>query len=116
VILSVIALLWVASQVVGRIIHIVVVLLLAMVLAYALEPPLAWAERALPRALAAVLIYVIALSVLTVGVLLLSPPLSSRPRRSRKGCPATSTSSTVTRPYWDLTSQAPFVARSSPSR
>jgi predicted PurR-regulated permease PerM len=75
VILSVIALLWVASQVVGRIIHIVVVLLLAMVLAYALEPPLAWAERALPRALAAVLIYVIALSVLTVGVLLLSPPL-----------------------------------------
>jgi predicted PurR-regulated permease PerM len=75
VILSLVAFLWVASLVLGRIIHIVVVLLLAMVLAYALEPPLAWAERILPRALAAVLIYAIALSVLTAGVLLLSPPL-----------------------------------------
>jgi predicted PurR-regulated permease PerM len=36
--LALIAFLWVASQVVGRVLHIVVVVLLALVLAYALEP------------------------------------------------------------------------------
>jgi len=69
-----IAILWVASQVVGRIFHIVVVVLLAMVLAYALEPALALGERLLPRALAAILIYVLALGLLAVGILVLAPP------------------------------------------
>lgn len=73
--LSALALLWVASQVLGRVIHIVVVVLLAMVLAYALEPPLAMASRMLPRALAAVLIYALALGALASAVLLLGPPL-----------------------------------------
>ena len=73
--LAVIALLWVASQVLGRIFHIVVVVLLAMVLAYALEPALRWAQRLLPRALAALLIYAVALAVLAAGVLLLGPPV-----------------------------------------
>ena len=72
--LSVVAFFWVASQVVGRVLHIVVVVLLALVLAYALEPPLAWAQRVLPRALAALLIYALALSVLAAGILLIAPP------------------------------------------
>ena len=75
VLLAAIALLWVASQVLGRIFHIVVVVLLAMVLAYALEPALTWAQRMLPRALAALLIYAFALAVLAAGILLLGPPI-----------------------------------------
>lgn len=73
--LSAIAFLWVASQVVGRVIHIVVVVLLAIVLAYALEPPLSIASRVLPRALAALFIYALALGALAAGALLLGPPL-----------------------------------------
>ncbi len=72
--LSVIAFFWVASQVVGRVLHIVVVVLLALVLAYALEPPLSWAQRILPRALAALLIYALALGLLAVGILIIGPP------------------------------------------
>lgn len=72
--LSVIAFLWVASQVVGRVLHIVVVVLLALVLAYALEPALSHAQRFLPRALAALLIYALALGLLALGILLLAPP------------------------------------------
>lgn len=72
--LAVIAFLWIASQVIGRVLHIVVVLLLALVLAYALEPPLKLAQRALPRALAALLIYALALTLLAAGILLLAPP------------------------------------------
>src|SRR5438045_42087 len=72
--LSAIALLWVASQVIGRVLHIVVVVLLALVLAYALEPALRFAQRFLPRALAAVFIYVLALLLLAAGVLLIGPP------------------------------------------
>jgi predicted PurR-regulated permease PerM len=72
--LAVIAFLWIASQVLGRVLHIVVVVVLAIVLAYALEPPLRWAQRFLPRALAAVLIYALALWVLAAAVLLLGPP------------------------------------------
>lgn len=73
--LSAIAFVWVASQVLGRVLHIVVVVLLAMVLAYALEPPLAMASRVLPRALAALLIYGLALGVLAGALLILGPPL-----------------------------------------
>ncbi len=73
--LSAIALLWVISQVLGRVIHIVVVVLLAMVLAYALEPALAKASRVLPRAVAALLIYALALGAIAGAVLLLGPPL-----------------------------------------
>ena len=72
--LGVIALLWVASQVVSRVLRIVVVVLLAMVLAYALEPALKLAERALPRMLAAILIYALALGILAAAILLLGPP------------------------------------------
>jgi predicted PurR-regulated permease PerM len=68
------ALLWAASQVVGRVLHILVVVLLAVVLAYALEPFLSWAQRLLPRGLAAVLIYVVALAVIAGAILLLGPP------------------------------------------
>jgi predicted PurR-regulated permease PerM len=75
VVLAAIAMLWVASQVLGRIFHIVVVVLLAMVLAYALEPALSWAQRFLPRALAALLIYAFALAILAAGILLLGPPV-----------------------------------------
>src|SRR5207248_9676670 len=72
--LAVIAFLWVASQVIGRVLHIVVVVLLALVLAYALEPALRMAQRVLPRALAALLIYALALSLIALGILLIVPP------------------------------------------
>jgi predicted PurR-regulated permease PerM len=72
--LAVVAFLWVGSQVVGRILHIVVVVLLAFVLAYALEPALSWAQRILPRALAALLIYALALGLIGGGILLIAPP------------------------------------------
>jgi predicted PurR-regulated permease PerM len=71
--LAVIAFLWVGSQIIGRVLHIVVVLLLVLVLAYALEPPLSWAQRVLPRVLAAVLIYVFALALIAGGILLIAP-------------------------------------------
>jgi predicted PurR-regulated permease PerM len=73
--LAAIAFLWAASQVLGRIIHIVVVVLLAIVLAYALEPALLLAQRLLPRRLAALLIYAGALGLIAGAVLLLGPPL-----------------------------------------
>jgi len=69
-----VVLLWAASQVIGRVLHIVVVVLLAVVLAYALEPPLNWAQRFLPRAAAAVLIYALALGLLAAGILIAGPP------------------------------------------
>ncbi len=72
--LTAVAFLWVASQVVGRIFHIVVVVLLALVLAYLLEPALHRAERMLPRALAAILIYAAALALITAALLVLGPP------------------------------------------
>jgi predicted PurR-regulated permease PerM len=72
--LAVIAFVWVASQVIGRVLHIVVVVLLALVLAYALEPALNFAHRALPRALAALLIYAAALGLIAVGILVIAPP------------------------------------------
>lgn len=68
------ALLWAASQLIGRILHIVVVVLLALVLAYALEPFLSWAQRFLPRGLAAVFIYVAALALLAGAILAIGPP------------------------------------------
>ena len=71
--LAAIAFVWVASQVIGRVLHIVVVVILALVLAYALEPLLSVAERILPRGLAALLIYALALGVLGVGILLIAP-------------------------------------------
>jgi predicted PurR-regulated permease PerM len=73
--LAVIAFLWVGSQVIGRVLHIIVVILLALVLAYALEPPLSWAQKILPRALSALLIYALALGLIAGGVLLIAPPL-----------------------------------------
>jgi predicted PurR-regulated permease PerM len=76
--LAAIALLWVATQVLGRILHIVVVLLLALVLAYALEPALRLVQRVLPRMLAAILIYVIALGAFAAAILLLGPPAISQ--------------------------------------
>ena len=72
--LAVIAFVWVASQAVGRLLHILVVVVLAIVLAYALEAALTAAQRFLPRAIAAVLIYALALWLLAAGVLLLGPP------------------------------------------
>src|SRR6516164_9349770 len=72
--LAAIAFLWVGTQVIGRVLQIVVVVLLAVILAYALEPPLSWAQRILPRALAALLIYALALGLLAVGILLIAPP------------------------------------------
>ncbi|HET7338417.1 MAG TPA: AI-2E family transporter [Candidatus Dormibacteraeota bacterium] len=73
--LAVIAFLWVGSLIIGRVLHIVVVLLLALVLAYALEPALSWAQRVLPRVLAALLIYVFALGLIAGGILLIAPAL-----------------------------------------
>src|SRR5438477_12959847 len=70
-----IALLWVGFSLIGRVLHIVVVLLLAVVLAYALEPALALAEKVLPRAVAALLIYALALGLLAAAILVLGPPL-----------------------------------------
>src|SRR6266550_2672558 len=86
--LSVIAFLWVASQVIGRVLHIVVVVLLALVLAYALEPLLASARRFLPRALAAVLIYAFALTLLAIGILLIGPPLIQQSESLAERLPA----------------------------
>src|SRR5439155_11581832 len=68
--LVVLVFLWAAFQLLDRVLHIVVVVLLALVLAYALEPPLSWAERVLPRAAAALLIYATALGLLAAGVLI----------------------------------------------
>jgi len=73
--LVVLVFLWAAFQLLDRVLHIVVVVLLALVLAYALEPPLSWAERVLPRAAAALLIYATALGLLAAGVLIVGPPL-----------------------------------------
>jgi predicted PurR-regulated permease PerM len=67
--------LWVAFGLVERVLHIVVVVLLAIVLAYALEPPLALVERVLPRVVAALLIYALALGVIAAVVLIVGPPL-----------------------------------------
>ena len=78
VVLAAIALLWVVTQVLGRILHIVVVLLLALVLAYALEPALKLVERLLPRMVAAILIYAVALGLLSAGILMLGPPAISQ--------------------------------------
>ena len=75
VILSAIALLWVAGQIIGRLLHIVVVVLLAIVLAYALDPALSWAGKLLPRAVGAILIYAAALGVIAGLALFLGPPL-----------------------------------------
>jgi predicted PurR-regulated permease PerM len=69
-----VALLWVASQVIGRVLHIVVIVLLATVLAYALEPGLELVARVLPRMVAAILIYVVALGVFAAAVVLIGPP------------------------------------------
>lgn len=71
--LAAIAFLWVVSQAVGRILHIVVVVLLALVLAYLLEPALNLGGRVLPRVLAAILIYAFALGLIAAGVLSLAP-------------------------------------------
>jgi predicted PurR-regulated permease PerM len=73
--LSAIALLWVASQIIGRLLHVVVIVLLAVVLAYALEPALSLGGRLLPRGAAAILIYAVALGVIAGLVLFLGPPL-----------------------------------------
>jgi predicted PurR-regulated permease PerM len=72
--LAALAFLWVFSQVVGRVLQIVVIVLLAVILAYALEPPLSWAQRILPRGLAALLIYALALGLFVLGILLITPP------------------------------------------
>ncbi|HVH64295.1 MAG TPA: AI-2E family transporter [Candidatus Dormibacteraeota bacterium] len=97
--LSLIAFLWVASQVIGRVLHIVVVVILALVLAYALEPPLAWASRILPRGLAALLIYAMALGLIAAGVLLIGPPAIEQSESLAQKLPA----------YFDqLSSYQPF--------
>jgi predicted PurR-regulated permease PerM len=85
--LSAVALLWVASQMVGRVLHIVVVVLLAVVLAYALEPPLSLLQRVLPRALAALLIYAVALSLLAIGIVLIAPPAIQQSEALAVGLP-----------------------------
>jgi predicted PurR-regulated permease PerM len=72
--LSAIVFVWVAGQLVGRVLHIVVDVLLALVLAMALGPALTWAQHILPRALAATLIYAFAIAVIAAGVLLIGPP------------------------------------------
>lgn len=72
--LAAIVFVWVGSLVVGRVLQIVVIVLLAVILAYALEPPLSWTQRFLPRGLAALLIYALALGLLAIGILLLAPP------------------------------------------
>ncbi len=72
--LSALAFLWVASQLVGRVLHIVVDVLLALVLAIALGPALTWAQRILPRAIAATLIYAFAIALIAVGILVIGPP------------------------------------------
>jgi predicted PurR-regulated permease PerM len=72
--LAAIAFVWVLSQVIGRVLQIVVVVLLALILAYALEPLLTFAHRILPRGLAALLIYALALGLIAAGILLIAPP------------------------------------------
>jgi predicted PurR-regulated permease PerM len=67
--------LWVALGLLERVVHIIVVVLIAVVLAYALEPALSLAERLLPRAVAALLIYALALAALAAGILIIGPPL-----------------------------------------
>lgn len=76
--LAALVFLWAVSQVVVRLVHIVVVVLLALVLAFALEPLLRLAQRFLPRALAAVLIYAFALGLLAGFVLIAGPPALSQ--------------------------------------
>jgi predicted PurR-regulated permease PerM len=58
---------------IGRVIHIVVVVLLAIVLAYALAPTLRVVERFLPRMLAAAAIYVVSLGLLATAIVAFGP-------------------------------------------
>lgn len=71
--LAIIALLWVASQIIGRVIHIVVVVLLAIVLAFVLAPSLRFLERFLPRMLAAILIYSAVIGLFILFAVLVGP-------------------------------------------
>jgi predicted PurR-regulated permease PerM len=80
--------LWVAANLLERVLHIVVVVLLAVVLAYALEPALSLADRVLPRAVAALLIYGLALGGLVVAALLIGPPLIQQSESAAVKLPA----------------------------
>jgi predicted PurR-regulated permease PerM len=75
---AVIALLWVATMLLSRVIHIVVVALLAVVLAYALSPTLRVVERIMPRMIAAITIYAVSLGLFAVALVLLGPTAISQ--------------------------------------
>lgn len=100
--LAAIAFVWIASQVIGRVLHIVVVVILALVLAYALEPALAWAERVLPRGLAAILIYVLALGALAAGILLIAPATIDQTESLAGKLPSYLDQLSAYQPFWGV--------------
>ncbi|HEX6348480.1 MAG TPA: AI-2E family transporter [Candidatus Dormibacteraeota bacterium] len=59
----VVVLLWAAGQVLGHALRILVLVLLATVLAYALEPPIVFLQRFLPRVVAALGLYLLVFGV-----------------------------------------------------
>jgi predicted PurR-regulated permease PerM len=64
-----VVLIWAATQVLGHVLRILVLVLLATVLAYALEPAIAFVQRFVPRLYAALGLYALVFG--TVGVLLM---------------------------------------------
>ena len=115
--LAALVFLWAISQVLGRILHIVVVVLLAIVLAYALEPALSRAERVLPRAVAALLIYAVALALLAGAILLLGPGLTQQTATLAQRLPADLQQLSNVSPLWgfDVAGQLQAFARSAVS-
>jgi predicted PurR-regulated permease PerM len=85
--LTALVLLWVFAQLIGHVLHIVVVVLLATVLAYALEPWLSLTQRFLPRAAAALIIYALALSALVALAILAGPALVDQSRSAASRLP-----------------------------
>jgi predicted PurR-regulated permease PerM len=87
VVLSALVLLWVFAQLLGHVLHIVVVVLLAIVLAYALEPWLSLTQRLLPRAVAALVIYAVAVGAVLVLAVLAGPALVEQSRSAADRLP-----------------------------
>lgn len=97
---ALVALVWVASQLIGRVLHIVVVVILAMILAYALEPALSLAARVLPRPIAAILIYALALGLIASGALLIVPPALQQSESLAARLPAYLDQLSGYQPFW----------------
>src|SRR5690349_5916587 len=82
-----VVLLWAASQVLGHVLRILVLILLATVLAYALEPPLSLAQRAVPRLYAALGLYALVFGAVATLIFLFGHQLGSEATSLTKQLP-----------------------------